>query len=680
MKPRICSSTSIESGNRELSVYNPNVNPPCQVPRQTETMSPTVSKSTVITFGVFQLDAGRTELKKFGIPIRLQPQPFKLLVLLASRPGKVVTREEIQEQLWGSNTFVDFERGLNHCIRQIRAALDDNASTPRYIQTVPRSGYRFIAPVRLAIAEPSAAEASPPTDSARGTPQAAAANGPATKWRPSRFLLLAAVMAVLLAAQSLFLYRWHKSHPADPSARLMLAVLPFENLTGDPGQDYLSDGVTDEMIVHLGRISPIHLGVIARTSSMNYKRSGKPLAQISRELGVQYFLEGTIKRSGQDVRITAILVRSDDQTQLWADTYDGQVSGQRILAFQQSVADRVADSLSLVLPEVGMAHRSTASQAAYEAFLKGRYECNKRNEDGFLKAVEYFQNALLYDPEYAQAYIGLADSYNLSREYYEGRSNDRIPQLSKEAALKALTIDPTLSEARASLGFNLWRYEWKFPEAQAEFRQALDLSPNNATAHHWFGMFLASRGRFEEARRELRQARSLDPLSLIIITNGGWVDYYARNYTAAIASYQEALRLDDAFQPALMKLAWAYEQQAMWQEALDARRRFYIAAGHPEIAQALARAYITSGYPGVLRTIIAETGKPDAGPYYSDYEKAKLYAMIGDADKVFEFLQRATDHRSGWLVYLGVEPAFARLRSDARFARLVGQTISARPL
>jgi len=410
---------------------------------------------------------------------------------------------------------------------------------------------------------------------------------------------------------------------------------------------------------------------------MNYKHSGKQLAQISQELGVQYFLEGTIKQSGQDVRITALLIRSSDQTQLWADTYDGQVNAGRILGFQQSVADRVAESLSLVLPEVRMTHSSTASQAAYEAFLKGRYGSNKRNEDGFQKAIEYFESAVLYDPEYAQAYVGLADSYNLSREYYEGRSSDNIAKLGKVAALKALSIDPDLSEAHASLGFNLWRYELKFPEAEAEFHRALDLSPNNATAHHWFGMFLASQGRFEEARRELRESRRLDPLSLIIITNAGWVDYYARNYDASIASYQEAIRMDGAFQTAQMKLAWAYEQKAMWQEALTARRHFFITAGHPEIAQALTDAYSRSGYPGVLRTIVSETEKPDAGPYYGDYEKAKLHAMVGDADKAFEFLERAKTSHSGWLVYLAVEPAFDGIRMDSRFAPLIDQTISA---
>lgn len=644
-------------------------------------MSPAVSNSTVLTFGVFQLSVGSNELKKFGASIRLQPQPFKLLVLLASRHGEVITREEIQEELWGRNTFVDFERSLNHCVRQIRVALDDDASAPRYIETIPRTGYRFIAPVSVAATEPHPGEPTPEPGIQQDQPAsrlARTAELGATRWWRGRLSALAAVVAVLVAAQLFLMHRWREKRAAEPAPRLMLAVLPFENLTGDPGQDYLCDGVTDELIVHLGKISPQRLGVIARTSSMLYKRSGKQLTQVSRELGVQYFLEGTIKRSGQDIRITALLVRSDDQTQLWADTYDGQVSAERILGFQQSVADRVAESLSLVLPEVQMTRSSTASQAAYEAFLKGRYQWNKRNEDGFQKAIEYFESAVLYDPRYAQAYVGLADSYNLSREYYEGHPNDDLAEQGKSAALKALALDPAMSEAHASLGFNLWRFEWKFPEAEAEFHKALDLSPNNATAHHWFGMFLASRGRFEEARRELREAQRRDPLSLIIITNTGWVSYYARNFDAAIASYQEALRLDGAFQTAQMKLAWAYEQKAQWPEALAARRRFYVTAGHPEIAAALSDAYSRSGYPGVLRRIIAETENQDAGPYYGDYEKAKLHAMIGEDDQAFEFLERARKRHSGWLVYLAVEPAFDGLRSDPRFVRLVDQAVSAR--
>ena len=632
--------------------------------------------SAVIAFGVFRLDVGKGELKRLKTVLHLAPQPFQLLVLLATRPGEVVTRTEIQEQLWAPQTFVDFERGLNHCVRQIRAVLGDDPSAPTYIETVPRSGYRFVAPVTEVSAPKPAEERffDPLSEPAAG-------NKSEDRWKRRRQILLAATALVLICASILVIsQRGRKARPPAAPLRQMVAVLPFENLTGDPAQEYLSDGVTDEMIVHLGRVSPSHLGVIARTSAMNYKHSVKSLPQIASELGVRYLLEGTVKRYGQTIRITAQLVRSDDQAELWADTYDGQVSAERILAFQQSVADRVARSLSLVLPEVRAPRSTTSSQAAYEAFLEGQFELNKRNEEGFLKSIKYFKEAIAQDPGYAEAWAGLADDYNLLREYYEGRSSDAQTASGKDAALKALTLDSNLSEAHASLAFSLWRYEWKFPEAESEFHKALDLAPNNATAHHWYGMFLTSRGRFDEARNELRQAEELDPVSLIIITNSGWVNYFARDYSAAIQSYHEALKLDSGFQTAEMKLAWACEQKGLWQDALHARQSFYIAAGHPEIAQALADAYTRGGYPAVLRIIVAETEKPDAGPYYSDYDKAKLYAMLGDADKAMMLLERARARHSGWLVYLAVEPAFDKLRSKPALAHLVDQTVSTHPL
>jgi TolB-like protein/DNA-binding winged helix-turn-helix (wHTH) protein/Tfp pilus assembly protein PilF len=636
--------------------------------------------SSVIAFGVFRLDTNNSELKRFDTVLRLSSQPFKVLVLLAARHGEVVTREEIQQELWDPETFVDFERGLNHCIRQIRAVLGDDASAPSYIETVHRIGYRFIAPVTITGSDPEGAQSSPETPDqlhqpASGEPEK---KGNAKMWR-RMFVLAGAVAILALAALSLFLHQKHEILPAAPNSRLILAVLPFENLTGDPDQDYLSDGVTDELIVYLGRVSPSRLGVIARTSAMNYKHSGKHPAQICLELGARYLLEGTVKKSGKTIRITAQLVRPDDQTELWADDYEGEVNAEHILAFQQSVADRIVQSLSLVLPEVSTPHGATANQAAYEAFLKGRFELEKRNEEGFRKSIKYFKDALAKDPGYAEAWVGLANSYNLSREYYEGHSSDALAESGKEAAFKALVLDSNLSEAHASLAFNLWRYEWKFPEAETEFHKALDLNPNNATAHHWYGMFLASRGRFDEARNQLRQAEMLDPLSLIVITNSGWVNYYARDYDAAILYYQKALKLDNGFQTAQMKLAWAYEQKGMWQQALDARRSFFLAAGHKEIAQTLSDSYARDGYPGVLRAIIAETDKSDAGPYYSDYEKAKLYAMTGNADKAMAFLERARAHHSGWLVYLAVEPAFDKLRSNQAFARLARHTTALQP-
>ena len=631
--------------------------------------------SAVIAFGVFRLDAKNSELKRFDTVLRLSSQPFKVLVLLAARHGEVVTREEIQQELWDPETFVDYERGLNHCIRQIRAVLGDDAGAPSYIETVHRIGYRFIAPVTITRPDPEGALPSPQAPGHRHQPASdRSAKTGIFKVGRRIFVLAGAVAVLALAALSLFLHQKRETRPAAPNSRLILAVLPFENLTGDPEQDYLSDGVTDELIVHLGRVSPSRLGVIARTSAMNYKHSGKQPAQICLELGARYLLEGTVKKSGKTIRITAQLVRPDDQTELWADDYEGEVNAERILAFQQSVADRVVQSLSLVLPEVSTPHGATANQAAYEAFLKGRFELEKRNEEGFRKSIKYFQDALAKDPVYSEAWVGLADSYNLSREYYEGHSSNALAESGKEAALKALALDPNLSEAHASLAFNLWRYEWKYPEAETEFHKALDLNPNNATAHHWYGMFLASRGRFDEARNQLRQAETFDPLSLIVITNSGWVNYYARDYDAAILYYQKALKLNSGFQTAQMKLAWAYEQKGMWQQALDARRSFFLAAGHKEIAQTLSDTYARDGYPGVLRALIAEAEKSDAGLYYSDYEKAKLYAMTGNADKAMASLERARAYHSGWLVYLAVEPAFDKLRSDQAFARLASHT------
>ena len=278
------------------------------------------STPSVLKFGVFHLDEEKNELTKFDAHIRLAPQPFKLLTLLASHHGEIVTREEIREQLWGNNTFVDFERGMNHCIRQIRAVLGDDAGTPRYIETVPRLGYRFIAPVtHIARQQPSLELPVEPVpangqnhDSAIAPPVA----NVTSRHRRRTLFTGVAVVVLLLVWHLVLLPRWRQARHAPPPQRLMLAVLPFENLTGDAAQEYLSDGVTDEMIVHLGRINPSHLGVIARTSAMSYKRSAKPLAQIGRDLGVQYLLEGTVKESGPVIRITAQLVRSNDQTEL----------------------------------------------------------------------------------------------------------------------------------------------------------------------------------------------------------------------------------------------------------------------------------------------------------------------------------------------------------------------------
>ena len=621
--------------------------------------------SQAVAFGVFRLDFDTGRLSKFGTPIRVKPQALKLLVLLVERHGQLVTREEIQKELWGdSNTFVDFDLGLNHCIRQIRAVLGDDAVSPRYVETVPRQGYRFIAPVTEVPGKEQLAM--PPRPSAPDSLSEKKKGRRLAIWAASLIAILLIITTVLVAMRN------HARESARQQAppRIMLAVLPFENLTGDPQQEYLSDGITDELIMHLSRFSPAYLGVISRTSSMKYKGAGKAVDQIGRELGVAYLLEGSVKRNGKKLHVSAELIQASDQTHLWAESYDSEVTGEQILALEEEVASRIARSLSIVLPEAHNRRSSTANAAAYDDYLKGRYAWNRRTEEGFHQAIDYFQQAIAIDPNYADAYAGLADSYNLLIEYFNLGSTTAMAQRSQEAAQKAIELDDTLAEGHAALAFALWRYQWNFAPAEREFRKALQVDSNYANAHHWYGLYLASRGRFAGARRELSQAQALDPLSLIIMTNAGWIDYFSRDFDGAITDYRRATAISPEFAPALVKLAWAYEEKQMWPEALDARQRFYRAAGFVSVADGVQRAYSESGYPGVLNFLAREAEKPDRKQYYSDWETARMSALLGNNQQALASLKRAYDNRSGWLVFLEQEPAFGTLRSEPAFKEL----------
>ena len=623
--------------------------------------------SQAVTFGVFHLDFAKGRLSKFGTPVRLKPQPLKLLLLLVQRPGEVVTREEIQQQLWGdSNTFVDFDLGLNHCIRQIRAVLGDDAAAPRYVETVPRSGYRFIAPVTQVPGQVEALAERPHPPKPLPIDQ--------TKKRRLAFWSVGALVTMSIIISSVVIAARSRAREANlrpAPTRIMLAVLPFENLTGDPQQEYLSDGVTDELIMHLSRFSPGYLGVISRTSSMKYKGAAKGIDQISRELGVSYLLEGSIKRNGKKLHVSAELIQASDQTHLWAESYDSEVTGEQILAMEEEVASRIARSLSIVLPQTHNRRSSTTNAAAYDDYLKGRYYWNRRTEEGFNQAIDYFQQAIAIDPTYAEPYAGLADSYNLFIEYFDLGSTTEFARRSEQAAQKAVELDDTLAEGHAALGFNLWRYQWDFSAAEREFRKALEVDPNYANAHHWYGLFLASRGRFGEGRTELSQARALDPLSLIIMTNAGWIDYFARDSDAAITKYREATSISPDFVPAVVKLSWAYEEKQLWHEAADARERFYRANGYPSVSEQVQRAYLDSGYPGVLKFLLGEAAKPDRKQYYSDYETARMNALLGNKEQALADLKRAFNNRSGWLVFLEQEPGFDVLKKEPEFQDLV---------
>src|SRR5262249_31960008 len=412
-------------------------------------------------------------------PLKLERIPMELLLLLVEQQGQVVSREQILARIWGKDVSIEADNSINAAIRKIRQALRDDPERPRFVQTITGRGYRVIATVQVGTV--SRPEAVLP-------PAARPLKGRLQSWQLAIGItaMLAVTLAVFLRSRLL-----PQHHP--PSTRTMFAVLPFENLTGDAGQDYLSDGLTEEMIAHMGRLDPQHLGVIARTSVMHYKHRQTSLSQIGRELGVKYVLEGSVRRDGDKVRVTAQLIRVGDQTHLWARQYDRELSS--LLALQGEIAEEIADEIKITLEE---GRQSAPSQStalagttpeAYELYLKGRFFWNKRSPQGFRQAIECFQQAIASDPNYARAYAGLADSYAMAVSYGLAPPGEYTPK-ARAAAVKALAINDRLAEAHTSLAVIAQFYDWDWKTADAEYRRAIELDPNYATAHHWYADFL----------------------------------------------------------------------------------------------------------------------------------------------------------------------------------------------
>jgi TolB-like protein/DNA-binding winged helix-turn-helix (wHTH) protein/Tfp pilus assembly protein PilF len=605
-----------------------------------------------ICFGPFELDATAGELRKGGILIKLQPQPLRVLLLLAERAGTLVTREEIQRCLWSESTFVDFEHGINFSINQIRGALADDAEKPRYIETLPRRGYRFIANV-----EPMQARVKPKSS-------AQAAGG--TLWRSA---LVAGLVAIVLVASYLAWHRMHRPALASPG-RIMMAVLPFQNLTGDPKQEYLTDGVTEEMITQLGRLQPERLGVIARTSVMGYKHGDKRMDQIGRELGVQYILEGSARRDGNRMRITAQLIQVKDQSHLWAREYEHSLKD--LFALQDDVSAGVAGEIQARLAlearnRAGRKHPITPE--AYDAYLLGRYSLNGRTAAGYQNAVKYFQSAIEADPNYALAYTGLAESYLLMSA--NGSSLQGMSLQARTAAKKALTIDPTLGEPHAILGLIAQNHDWNWEECEREFKLAMALDPNDATPHQWYSGNLAVRGRFEESFRELAIARQLDPLSVTIREAEAQYLYLARRYDEAIAVTDRTVEIEPNFAWAYFDRGLSYVQKGKWREALadleTARRVDDNAFNAAVLGETYALAGNKSRASQILAELQARAKREDVSALYP----ALIHAGLGEKDAAFAGLEEAFEERATYILALKYAPFYDPLRSDPRFDDLV---------
>jgi len=547
-----------------------------------------------VKFGCFEADLRSAELTKQGKRIPLQEQPFRLLAMLLERPGQLVTREEVRQKLW-PNTIVDFDHGLNKSISKIRDALGDSAEKPRFVETVARRGYRFLADVSYASDQESQSAALPrlsPFDQAVGSHAGRTLGLHASEGRPVlRWVLSAGLVALLLISP------WVLSHRQRAVTNVRsIAVLPLANLSGDAAQDYFADGMTDELIAQLGQISALR--VISRTSAMSYKNTRKSLADVARELDVQAVVEGSVLRVGDRVRITAQLIRVPADEHLWAHSYEGRFPDTLVL--QGEVSQAIATQILATLnprDEAALSKAKTVNAEAYEAYLKGRYFWNKRNAPGLKKAIEYFQHAIAADPDYAAAYSGLADAYALAGGWEYGvLSPQEAAPRAKDAATRAVLLGPALSEAHTSLAFALDISTGDWGGAEREFRRALELNPGYATAHHWYGYHLMMVGRDDEGIAELKRAESLDPLSLIISAGVADVLFIAHRFDDALRQLQKTLEMDPNFAMAHSQRGQVLVQQHKLDAAISEFQRAIELAGHsPAVDANLANAYAASG-------------------------------------------------------------------------------------
>ena len=623
-----------------------------------------------LRFGVFDIDLAAGELRKHGLKIRIQEQPFQVLALLVQNAGKVVTREELQKKLWPADTFVDFDHGLNKAINKIRDALSDSAETPRYVETLSRRGYRFLAEVKDAdVPVRSPEPAAKPEEEVSARPNApgklAAPESPlrSRAWRISALALLALLIA------SLAIWRLH-SRTHTPSAIRSLAVLPLESLSNDATQDYFADGMTDELISDLGQISALR--VISRTSAMTYKHAHKPLPQIARELSVDAVVEGTVLRSGERVRITAQLIDAATDKHLWSQSYEGELRD--TLTLQNKVASAIAEQIRIKLnPQEQAALKNTkfVNPQAYESYLKGRYFWNKRTADGLKVALAYFNQAIDEDPNYAQAYSGLADTHALlgDWQYAVMTPKEALPK-AKAAAIKALELDSTLGEAHNSLAFVLDGFDWDFDAGGKEFRKAIELNANYATAHHWFAWHLSLLGRYDDAIAEMKKAENLDPLSLIINADLAELLVLAHSYDESIQQSNKTIEMDPNFAMAHNQLGQGYLEKQMYGEAVaELQKAVQLSGGSPTCIANLARAYAASGKRSEAIKLLDSLKKRSNSSYSYGSEIATIYASLGDSDQAMNWLEKAYQERFNPGVLL--RPGFDPLRSDPRFKDLV---------
>jgi TolB-like protein/DNA-binding winged helix-turn-helix (wHTH) protein/tetratricopeptide (TPR) repeat protein len=652
-------------------------------------MDPAAHPAKFIRFGVFEIDLRAAELRKQGRRIKLQEQPFQILVLLLDHRGGVVSRDDLRHRLWPADTFVDFDHSLNTAVMRLREALGDSPENPRFIQTIPKRGYRFIAAFDEVVVpalenrgrdhvEAPGVENTPvivsmtPIDAVQATPvEALQKRSPNTR-RIIKLAGMVAASAVLILGLTGYYIHGVNASRAKSQQITSLVVLPLENVSGDKDQDYFADGMTDELIAHLAKISSLR--VISRTTAMAYRDSRKPLSEIARELHVDGVVEGTILRSGNRVRITAELIQVSTDHHLWAESYESPVGD--ILTLQSQVTSAIVSEISVKLtPEDQKRLTSSArpvSPEAYEDYLKGRYYWNKRSEEGISRAAAYFEAATQKDPTYALGYAGLADCYSLVGSTIVGTmpSAEAGPK-AKAAALKALEIDSSLGEAETSLASVRFNYDWDWPAAASGFQRAIKLNPSYATAYQRYSLYLIAMGRSRESVEQINLAHQLDPLSLSISFSYGWRLYMAHRYDQAIEQLRNTLEMDPNFALAHLVLGETFEQKGDYKQAIDQlQKATALSPNSPLMVAGLGHAFAIARRTSEARAVLNQLAEQSKKQYVAPFYIALVYAGLSENEKAMDWLETAYEDRSNGLVFLKVDPELDTLRLDPRFKEL----------
>ena len=642
--------------------------------------------SSVVRFGEFELDRGAYELRKAGRSLRLARIPMELLLLLLEQPGQLVSRERIAERIWGKGVFLDIDNGINAVVRRIRLVLEDDPEQPRFIQTVVGRGYRFIAPIQEAAPWPAvlpAAEAHFPetsryeqpvdmeTDLQRPEPGSESGktvpSGVTISGRSHRMIAVSAVAFVIVIV-ALIAGRWFTPSRGKIES---IAVLPFANASGDPNMEYLSDGITESLINSLSQLP--RLKVLSRDSVFRYRGKDMDAKAAGHELGVGAVLTGRVVQRGGDLWVSAELVDAHDNTHLWGEQYNGKLAD--LFSVQQEIVQQITDKLMFRLngeEQTRLTKRFTDNIEAYQLYLKGRYYWNRRPR-GLLEGIKYFEQAIEKDPNYALAYSGLADCYAALGTWEGGTISPAEAMLkANAAALKAVEFDETLAEAHASLGYIRLHYDWNWPEAEKQFKRAIELNPRYATAHHWYAHYLMTAGQTEASLVESRRALELDPLDLIISGHQPWHYYYTRDFDRVIeichdnlASHPEAFWVH-------FELGRAYEQKRMFKEAISELTTAVSLQKDMTFAiAALGHAFAVSGQTEKAQQLLGNLKKLSNQRYVSSADIAMIYVVLGDNDQAFAWLQKAFLERSWYLVLFRVDPRLDSLRSDPRFQALL---------